>query len=457
MPNRQNPLGTKPIGKLIFSYAVPGIVSMVVNALYNIVDQIFIGHNVGYLGNAATTVTFPLIVAGLAVSLLFGAGCSAFISLKLGEKKPGEAEKALGNMIVSLSTVSIIFSVTALIFLEPVLKVLGATDKFLPLAYDYASIILLGQPAVVVTTGLTNAVRADGSPRFSMTAMLIGAAINTALDPVFIIVLGMGVKGAAVATVISQVISLVITASYFVNRTKNIHFHFRNLRPDFRLIGNIATLGLSSFLTQISAMLLQIVMNNMLRFYGEQSVYGAEIAISGMGIVMKLSGIMISVMVGISIGSQPIFGYNYGAKNYGRVRKTYLTSITFATSLSLIFWLIFMIFPEALVSIFGDSTPLFVEYCTMCFRLFMAFSFIAGFQIISSNYFQAVGHPSKAIVLSLNRQVFFLIPLMIILGLIFGLRGVLSAGAAADFLASCVTSIFIIKEMKRLKKIDAAA
>lgn len=453
----QNPLGTKPIGKLIISYAVPGIVSMLVNALYNIIDQIFIGHSEGYLGNSATTVVFPLITAGLAISLLMGAGCSAFVSLKLGEGKRKIAEKALGNMITMLLIIGVSFSVIAGIFLEPILSVLGATEKFMGFALDYAAIILIGQPAIILTTGLSNAIRADGSPRYSMICMLVGAGINTALDPIFIFTLGMGIKGAALATIISQFISLIMAAAYFARQTKNISFHFENLKLEKFVTSRLVSLGLSSFLTQLAAMILQIVMNNLLRHYGELSPYGAEIAISGAGIIMKVNAIMISVLVGISIGAQPILGYNYGAGNFGRVKKTYLVSVSFASVLAVVCWAFFMAFPQRIVAVFGDNTEVFVEFCTLGIHSMLALMFLAGFQIISANYFQAVGHPMKAIALSVSRQILFLIPISILMGHIWGLSGVLYSTPVSDLLASCVTAGFIIAEMKRLSRLEKDA
>lgn len=450
---RENPLGTRPIGKLIASYAIPSIISMVVNALYNIVDQIFIGHDAGYLGNGATTVAFPLITMGLAISLLLGSGCAAFVSLKLGEHRAEEANIALGNMTTMLLLISVVFTGASLLFMEPILRVLGATDAILPYAIDYTTIIMIGQPFVILTTGFSNAIRADGSPRYSMMSMVVGAVINTILDPIFIFGLGLSVKGAAQATVISQVISFVLTAVYFLRWSKTLKLRARYLRLHGKVVGRVMALGLSSFITQASSTVLQIVMNNSLRYYGGLSEYGSEIPISGMGIVMKVSNIMISILVGISIGAQPILGFNYGAGQYHRVKKAYGIAAAAATIIGAVCWAAFMLFPRAFIAVFGDNTPAFVDFCVKCFRSFMALMFVAGFQIISANYFQAVGHPAKAILLTMSRQILLLIPLMLLLGSLFGLDGVLWSGAAADGLSVLLSGVFILLEMRRLKRL----
>lgn len=446
-----NPLGYKPVGRLLVSYAVPSIISMLINALYNIVDQIFIGHAVGYLGNAATTVAFPLITVGLAISLLFGNGCASFISLRLGEKRVGDAEKSLGNMTTMLMIISLSFTVLSLAFLTPILRALGATDAILPYAQDYTRTVLIGQPFVILTTGFSNAIRADSSPKYSMMCMLVGGVANIGLDALFIFTFERGVRGAAEATVISQVISFVIAVLYFVFFSKNVHMHAQNLKLKRAVVGQVAALGLSSFATQFAATFVQIVMNNTLRFYGDASEFGAEVAISGAGIVMKISNIMIAILVGISIGAQPLLGFNYGAKNYARVRRAYGLAAGAASVMSCICWIAFMVFPEAFVAMFGDNTPLFVKFCVKCFHSFMLLMCVAGFQIISANYFQAVGHPAKAIFLSLTRQAIFLIPMILIFGAVWGLEGALYSGAAADGLSFLITGIFIIREMRRLK------
>jgi len=453
MQNEQNPLATKPIGKLIATYAIPSIISMVVNALYNIVDQIFIGHGVGYLGNAATTIAFPVITIGLSIALIFGNGCAAFISLKLGQNDTKDANHAFASSITASLLVAIIFTALSLIFINPFLRLLGATDNIMDYSFQYVSIILIGQPFVIMATLLSNVIRADGSPKYSMACMVIGAGLNTVLDPIFIFVFKMGVSGAAIATVISQVVSFAVALYYFKNRSKNVQLERKHLRPSGRLLKTVMALGFSSFVTQMAITFVNIVLNNSLRYYGAFTPYGSDIPLSAMGIVMKVNGIMISVMIGIAIGAQPILGFNYGAKNYKRVQQTYLRSITIATVVAVLSWLLFMLVPDAIIKSFGDNSPEFVEFGALAFRSFLGGVFLAGFQIVSSNYFQATGHPGRATFLAMTRQIIILIPLMLLMGYFIGLNGVLYSGMSADILSSIITLIFIIIEMRRLGRL----
>lgn len=453
----ENPLGVKPVGKLILSYAIPGMIGMVVNSFYNIIDQIFIGHAQGYLGNAATTVAFPVMTMGLSIALLFGIGTSAFSSLSLGRQdKNDPAGRALGNMVALLSVIGVLFSVVCFLFLTPLLHLFGATEAMMPYAYAYTSVILIGQPFTMLATALSHVIRADGSPRYSMSFMLVGAAVNTVLAPVFVFWFHLGVAGAAIATVIAQFVSLVMALYYFFRKSKHIHFKWKNAKPDLSLVRRFLPLGLSSFATQLAITLVQVTVNNSLRIYGETSAYGSDIAISGMGIVMKVGGVMIGLIVGISTGLQPILGFNYGAKKYDRVVKAYRSAVIGASILCVVCWVVFMTFPAAIVSVFGDNTPKFVEFCVRCFHSYLGAMFLAGFQIISSNYFQAVGYPFKALILSMSRQILFLVPLLLLLGMLFGLNGVIWSGMAADVLSTSVTALIIVREMKRLRSLASS-
>jgi len=451
---RTNPLAYEPINKLLLSYAIPGIIAMLVNSLYNIVDQIFIGHSsAGYLGNASTTIIFPLINFGLAVALLFGQGCAAYISLKLGADEAQDVNRAFGSMLTALTVCGVLYSVLCAIFMEPVLTALGATDAIMGYCKDYGYIILIGQPLVILTIGMGNVTRADGSPAFIMNRMLIGAGINVVLDPIFIFALDMGVAGAAIATVISQAVAFVLSVLYFVKASHYVKFEKGIFWPDFPLLGRLAMLGASGFATQTAVSLVNLIMNNMLRHYGALSVYGSEVPISAMGIVLKVGAIMIAVLVGISQGAQPILGFNYGARNYKRVKQTYFTSIKAGITFSVACWLMFMIFPRYLILLFGDNTPLFVEFGVLCYRRYLGLMCVAGFQIVSANYFQAVGHPVKAIFLTLSRQFIFLIPIMFAFGALFGIDGILFSGMAADALACIVTGTTIVLEIRRLDRL----
>ncbi len=447
---RRNPLGYEPIPKLLRQFALPAVISMVVNALYNIVDQIFIGQGVGYLGNAATTVAFPIVTIVLSVSTLLGAGGSAYAAIKLGEKKEREAEITLSNMFVLLIGVGVVLTVLGLIFLDPILRLFGATDKVMPYARDYSFIIMLGIPFNMLGVGLSNLARTDGAPKLSMYSMLAGAILNTILDPVYIFVFHWGVTGAAIATVTSQIISAAILIYYFWKKG-NMRFHRKDMRLHPRICGMAAALGISSCITQLASTLLQIVMNNSLVHYGDMSEVSGEVALSAMGIVMKVSMILISVCIGIGVGSQPILGFNQGANQPRRIRKAYLTAVGISTAVSVVGWLACILIPDILLLLFGTEDAVFTGFAVKCMRVFMAGVFCAGFQIVSTNYFQATGQPVKASILSLLRQVLLLIPLILILPLFWGLDGILAAGPIADVCAGLIVLAFALHEMKRLK------
>lgn len=447
-----NPLGYAPVGKLLKQFALPAVISMLVNALYNIVDQIFIGQGVGYLGNAATTVAFPIVTIVLAVSTLLGAGGSSYAAIKLGEKKEKEAERTLGNVFALLVVIGVVCAAIGLIFLEPILKVFGATPNNMSYAKEYASIILLGTPFNMLGVGLSNLCRTDGSPKFSMYSMLIGAVLNTILDPVYIFVFHWGVTGAAIATITSQIISAIMLTWYFLRRGKTMRLRKEALRPDGAIIARTVALGMSSCITQLASTLLQIVMNNTLVLYGDQSAVGGDIALSAMGIVMKLSMILVSVCIGIGIGAQPILGFNRGASQPERIKKTYRLSAVIATVVSIVGCAACMLFPEIILKLFGSADANFTDFAVKCMRIYLGAVFCAGFQVVSTNYFQATGQPVKASILSLMRQVILLVPLIVILPVFMGLDGVLYAGPIADLGSGVVVAVFVVFEMRRLNR-----
>lgn len=440
---------TEPIGKLIAKFAVPCVISLLVNALYNIVDQIFIGNGVGYLGNGATNVVFPITIIALAVALLIGDGGAAYLSLKLGEDNIKAAKKSVGNAIVMAAAAGIIILIFSLIAMKSIVLLFGATEKLLPYALDYGYIIALGLPFTIISTALNAIIRADGNPKFAMMSMILGAIINTVLDPIFIFPLQMGVRGAAIATVIGQAASFIVSAAYIR--------HFRNFKIDREALklqpavcAKVLSFGISSFITQFSIMIVMGVTNNLLKTYGAMSVYGAEIPLTAMGIVMKVNQIMISILVGIAAGSQPIIGYNYGAGNYKRVKKTFWIAIVAAEAVTVIAFIIFQFFPMAIVSLFGAEEGLYNEFAVKCFRIFLLFCVFNGFQTVSSIYLQAVGNPQKSAILSLSRQIIFLIPAAVLLPVFIGVEGILWAGPVADGLAFVLALAFIFKDMKKL-------
>ncbi|MEF9945730.1 MAG: MATE family efflux transporter [Lachnospiraceae bacterium] len=445
----KNPLGYQSVGKLLLRFALPAVVSMLVNAVYNIVDQIFIGQGVGYLGNAATTIAFPIVTIILAISTMLGSGGSSYAAIKLGEKKEEEAEKTLGTIFLLLLGLGILLAVLGLVFLDPMLKLFGATNQTMHYARQYTSIILIGAPFNMLGIGLSNMARTDGNPALAMYSIVIGAVLNTILDPIYIFVFHWGVVGAAIATITSQIISVIILFHYFVKKG-NMRLTKKNIRVDKVISKSVFILGISSGITQISGTILQIVLNNSLVYYGNKTSVGGDVALSAMGIVMKVSMIIVSICIGIGIGSQPILGFNKGARQYKRIKKTYLCAAMVATLCCLVGWATCQLFPGQILSIFGTQSAIFTQFAIKCMRIFMMGIFVAGFQVVTTSYFQATGQPIKASILSMMRQLILLIPLILILPLFFGLDGILYAGPIADFTTLVVVLLFAMKEMKHL-------
>lgn len=447
---QENILEKEKIGKLILKFSIPCIVSMLVNSLYNIVDQIFIGQGVGYLGNGATNVVFPLVMIGLAFSLMFGDGASAYLSLKLGEKKKKEAETGIGNGILLSTIVSIFFCIITLIFLPQFLKLFGCTDNLKDFAMTYGKIIAIGFPFSMLGTTLNSIIRADGSPKYAMFSMVTGAILNTILDPIFIFVFHKGVAGAAIATVISQVLTFVLNVAY-IKRFKSIKLSRESFKLKAGVCRKVSMLGISSFITQMSIVCVMTAENNLLGKYGANSKYGAEIPITVLGIVMKINQILNSIIIGIAAGSQPILGYNYGAKKYDRVKKTLKIVLGSSLVISAIAFILFQTIPDKLILIFGSGDAKYMEFACLAFRTYLLLCICNGVQIPSGIFFQAIGKSTKSAILSLSRQIVILIPAMIILSSIYGIIGVLSAGPVADGLAFVLAVILLVKETKSMK------
>ncbi len=453
MIEHENPLGYEKISKLLRSFAIPSIIAMVVSSLYNIVDQIFIGQGVGYLGNAATNVSYPLTTICLAIALLIGIGSASRFSLHLGADEKDDAIKAVGNGISMMVVFGIIYAIIIEIFMEFLLTVFGATPEIMPYAKEYTRIIALGMPFLIVTNGMSNLARADGSPKYSMTCMLIGAVINTILDPIFIFVFQLGVSGAAWATIIGQFCSF-IAAILYIRKFKSVEINIKQIRLIPRECAKTASLGMSNSLNQIAITFVQIVLNNSLTYYGADSVYGMEIPLAACGIVMKTNGILLAFIIGISQGSQPIIGFNYGAKQYDRVRQTYKLAIGANLVISAIGFILFQFFPYQIISVFGTGDQLYFEFAVRFMRIFLFMVLANGVQLISSNFFSAIGKPIKGLVLSMTRQVIFLIPLILILPLFMGLDGILFAAPAADTIAFITTVILVRRELGQMKKLE---
>lgn len=446
-------LGTEKIGKLLIKFAIPCIISMVVNALYNIVDQIFIGWGVGYLGNGATNIVFPIVVICLAFSLMFGDGTSAYLSLRLGEKKQKEAEKGVGSGIIAGSIVSIILCAVVLIFLKQLLNLFGCTEALREYAIDYGFVIALGIPFMMIGTILNSIIRADGSPKYAMFSMLSGAILNIILDPIFIFDWGlnMGVKGAALATILSQFVTFLLNIIY-IRKFKTVKLNRKNFVLDIKTALRIAKLGVSSFITQMAIVIIITVQNTIFREYGYLSRFGSEIPITVLGIVMKINQILSSIIIGIAVGIQPIVGYNYGARKFDRVKQSIKIVLILSVIVSIIAFILFQTIPEKLIGLFGSGDELYNEFACIAFRQFLLLTIFNGVQIASGIFFQAIGKSSKSAFLTLSRQILFFTPIAIILAKFFNIMGVIYAGPVSDGIAFIIAVILLVIEMKNLGK-----
>ncbi len=448
---KESPFAVEPIERLIIRFAVPSVIALLVNSLYNIVDQIFIGWGVGYLGNGATNIVFPITIIALALSMMIGNGGAAFLSLKLGERKVDVAEKGVGNAVALVTIVSIVLMAVFLIWINPILTLFGATEMLRAYALEYGYIIGIGLPFMMISASINSMIRADGSPKYAMVSMVIGAILNVILDPVFIFVFNMGVRGAAIATVVGQVASFVVSVIY-IPRFKTVHLHMIAFRLSGKTCGNIVTFGLSSFITQFAITIVMALTNNLLAVYGATSVYGSEIPLTATGIVMKVNQILIAVLLGIATGTQPIIGFNYGAKNYKRVKQALEISLIVSEVVSVVAFLIFQFAPMSVVSLFGSEEGLYNEFAVKAFRIFLLLCPLTGFQTIAAVYLQAVGKPVKSAILSLARQIIFFVPAAVILPRFLGVTGVLWTGPVADGLAFILSLVLLSYERSHLKK-----
>lgn len=444
----ENQLGYEKIAVLLRKFAFPSIISTLVSSLYNIVDQVFIGQGVGYLGNAATNVSYPFSTICLAIALLVGIGSASRFSLYLGQKKPEEAAKVAGNGVVLMVAAGLLYAAIGECLLEPLLWLFGATSDVLPYARQYAGVTLLGMPFLIVTNGLSSLIRADGSPKYSMLCMVSGAVANTILDPIFIFLWDLGVFGAALATVMGQILSFALAVGYLW-KFKTIHFVISDFRLSLHSTLRTFGMGISSCVNQVAITLVQIVLNHSLTYYGALSIYGTDIPLAACGIVMKTNAILLSIIVGISQGVQPLIGFNYGARQYGRVREAYLLAIRWNFIVSSIGFCLFEFFPYPIISVFGSGNELYMEFAVKFMRIFLFMVLVNGVQLLSSNFFTEIGKATRGLLLALTRQVFFLIPLLLLLPLSLGIDGVMLAGPIADFIAFVLSVMLVRKELKK--------
>ena len=446
----ENPLGIAPVGGLIKKFAIPAIISMLVSAMYNIVDQIFIGQGVGMLGNAATNVAFPVTTIATALALLLGIGGASNYNLEMGAGREKKASGIAGTALSSLVISGAVLCVIVLLFLKPLLTLFGATKDVMPYAVDYTGITALGLPFYILSVGGNHVVRADRSPTYSMACVTAGAVINTILDPLFIFGFGWGIKGAAWATVIGQVVSGILVVVYFW-KFRKMYLEKSMLKPKFSYLKVVAALGLASCINQIAMALVQIVLNNILRYYGAASIYGSDIPIACVGVISKVNQVFMAICIGISQGCQPIWGFNYGAEKYSRVRQAYRYSVTACTIIATGFFLCFQLFPHQIVGIFGTGSDLYFQFAERYLKIYMFMTFANGIQPMSSGFFTSIGKAKLGVVMSLTRQVLFLLPLIVIFPLFMGIDGVMYAGPIADAAAFALAIIFARRELMKMK------
>ena len=439
--------------KLILKFARPSVIAMIISASYNIIDQIFIGRGVGYIGNAATSLGFPIIVLSQGFALLLGDGAAAYYSIKLGENKGGEGAKTVGNTISLLIIIGILFGVVSYLFLEKFLWAFGGTSSNINYALDYMRIIVPVIPLVIFSTGMSSIIRADGSPEYGMISLVIGTVLNCILDPLFIFVFDMGIKGAALATVIGEFISFLLVLNY-LRRFKSINLKKYCFKLNFDIVKRVCLLGLPTFITQAAVTLIIVTSNTMLSKYGAVSRYGSDITLSSMSIVMKVYDILLGIIIGISVGGQPVAGFNYGARNYKRVRDTYIILIKFTTIVSILGFILFQFFPELIINLFGKNNDLYNEFAVKSFRIFLMLCMFIGFEIVTSIFFQSIGRAGKSIILTLCKQTIFIIPLMIILPRYLGVEGVLYAGPIAEALSAIIAFVLIRIQFKEFKNYE---
>ena len=454
MKPSENPLGSEPVSSLLRRF--PSVIAMLVSALYNMVDQLFIGHSIGVLGNAATNVAFPLSMVCTSIGLLCGIGGAANFNLCMGRREPEHAKSYVGSAISMLAILGVILCVAVQLFLRPMMLLFGATPDVIDYACTYTRITSIGFPFLIVTIGGSNLIRADGSPKFSMLCNLVGAIVNTILDPLFIFVFHMGMAGAALATITGQILSFALVV-FYLRGFKTLPLSLSDLKPNMACWARIAALGATPAFNQVAMMVVQIVMNNTLTHYGSNSVYGSDIPLACAGIISKVNMLFFSFVIGISQGLQPIVSFNFGAQKYDRVKDAYKKAVFAATAISIVAFLCFQFFPRQIIGIFGSGSEEYLHFAERYFRIFLFFTFLNGIQPVSSNFFTSIGAPKKGIFLSLTRQIIFLLPLLLIFPYLFGIDGVMYTAPIADLAAASVSIVMVVREFKIMAELQKAA
>ena len=455
MENNNNYLLNEKTGKLLIKFSVPCILSLLISALYNIVDQIFIGNsNVGAIGNTATTIVFPLTCIALAFALMLGDGAAAFMSLCMGKNDNAKVSKSVGCATTIGIIISAIFLVVCFPLLKNILYLFGARTKLaLEKSYEYGFVILFGIPFYILGTMYNSIIRADGRPQFAMLSMVLGAVCNIILDAIFILALDMGLKGAALATIIGQIVSFVV-AIIFIVKTKNYMLKLSDFMINKNVFFDVLKLGLSSFLTQISIVIISVVSMNMLAKYGALSKYGSDDPQAIIGVTMKVFTIFVNIAVGIAAGAQPIVGYNYGANRLDRVKDLYKKILISTIVVGVIATLLFQLAPSFVIGIFGSNSKdpvLYKEFGVLAIRIYLLLIVFTLVQKVTAIFLQSIGKPYKAMILSLIRDVIVFVPATIIMPMLLGIEGILWAAPVADIFGIIFTVIFAAIELKKLK------
>lgn len=444
-----NPLGTEPIGRLMVQFCIPSVISMLVQMLYNLIDQIFIGQGVGYLGNAATSIVLPQTTIIMSLGQLIGCGCAAYASLNMGKGDYKRAGSGVGTAITATFTLGILLAVLFEIRMVPLCRLFGATEDSLPYALGYGRIIAMGFPFYICATVFTNIFRTDGRPNVALGGMLIGFTVNIILDPLFVLVFHWGVEGAAWATILGQIMNTIYYC-WNLRHCKTLKLTKKDFHIDFSVLGTMSQLGVSAFVTQIESVFVQLVTNNTLVHYGSLSKYGPDIPLAAYGVTCKVMIIFGGIATGMIVGAQPILGFNYGSRNYERVKKTYQNVLAISTAILTASWFLFEFAPGAVVSLFGQSSPLYEEFAVKSMRIFMLLCPALGLVNTTPIFFQSIGKPIQATILSVCRQLVFLLLSVVIMSRLIGVEGTLWGGPISHLLSTALTLYMICRHWKTL-------
>ena len=447
-----NYLGTERIGKLLMKFCIPCIASLIISCLYNIVDQIFVGNGIGYLGNAATGVIFPITVIGWGMSLFFGDGAAAFLSVALGKNDTETIHRGVGNSILFSFLSGLVIILISYLWGDGLLRLIGATDATISLAHDYGYIIYIMMPLAMTQNTLASIIRADGSPQYAMGAMIVGALLNIVGDPIAIFVLDLGIKGAAYATILGQFVSFLICA-FYLTKSKTFRLKAQSFQIDMNLLRQIMALGTSSLLTQLSIVVITVVNNILLVKYGAVSAYGADIPLAAFVVIMKLFQIVLNIAIGIAAGAQPIVGYNYGAGNYSRVRELLKSVIKWTAIVGIVCMFLFEVFPAAFIRLFGSDGDLYMEFAVRCLRIYLLLILFTCVQKVCAIFLQSIGHAQTAAPLAIIRDL-LLIVFSIVIPIFAGVTGIFWAAPIADVIAMLITSFVMLRLWKELHAED---